>query len=153
MTAQSANVFDFPNETVELDGLRPLVTPGVYELKYTHCETGIYFNKSPKVKLVFRIITPGEFFGVIVERFYNVKKLKGKPGKNGKFVVAARGDFAREFFTIYPRRERLDRLPLTYLKTKIILGRVVTVKKDSKQRDIPDPIQYSVVTELLRVQE
>ena len=62
----------------------PLVKPGVYDLAFLHHETARLFGgRALKLVLWFRIITLGEYFEVVLPRYYNVLSIKGKPQKYG----------------------------------------------------------------------
>lgn len=136
----------------EIEGLRPLIPPGTYRLAYIGHYTMV-FCRAPKVVLRFRVIENGPSFGVVLERFYNVKKLKGKPGKNGSFKVGASSDLVYEFCLISTGRiSRLDRLPLSLMKNAIIIGEVHTVKNNRNQKSLPELMRYSVIKELTGVE-
>jgi hypothetical protein len=136
--------------TVSLD-LSPLVKPGVYSMVFVSHRTALCFGTAPKIALKFRIADQGEFFGIELERWYNAKRLIGKPCKGGCFHVAARSDFVLEYLTLFtdPIR-RLDRITLRPFKHCMITGRIETVTQNAKQRALPDLLQYSVIRELLR---
>jgi hypothetical protein len=135
-----------------IEGLRPHVIPGVYQLAYLGYST-MLFCKKPKVILRFRVVTMGEYFGVELERFYNVRRLIGKPGKNGRFKVGASSDLVLEFCRVSVGRiNRLDRLPLSTLKNSIILGEVHTVETNRNQKDLPELLKYSVIKELTGIE-
>jgi len=131
----------------------PLIPPGEYELALVQWETLTLpqFRQSPKLKLIFRVLDMGPHFGVHLERWYNVARHIGKRGRSGGFKVGARSDAYREFCSLITAPMRPDRVPLGNLKREIVIGRVRTVTKDRKQRDIPEAAQYSVIDELLRV--
>ena len=134
--------------------LSPLVKPGEYQMVYVTRST-TYVYKTPKLVIRFRIVDSGEFFGVELERWYNCKRLIGKPGNNGGFVPPRHGDFLLEYTTLFPtaltRDCRLDRISFTPFKNSILTGKVDTVTRNSKQRELPQTLQYSVVRELLKV--
>ena len=137
------------------DELSPLVEPGEYLMAYVGRYTTYLHGQSPKLALKFRIVEPGDAFEVELERWYNCKKLIGKPGNNGGFVPPRHGEFLLEYTTLFPlaltRHTRLDRISFTPLKNTVITGRVDTVKRNSKQKKLPDALQYSTIRELLKV--
>lgn len=135
-----------------IEGLRPHIPPGIYQLAFISHHTMI-FCRGPKVVLRFRVIEQGPHFGVELERFYNVRQLLGKSGKNGRFKVGSSSDLVLEFCRVaYDRITRLDRLPLSAMKNFIIKGVVHTVVKNRNQKTLPDVLQYSVVKELIGIE-
>lgn len=140
---------------ITTDELSPLVKPGEYQLFYIGRYTAYLHGHNPKLALKFRIQDPGKFYKVELVRWYNCKRLIGNPGNNGGFVPPRHGDFLLEYTTLFPlaltRQCHLDRISFTPFKNSIVIGRVVTVKRNSKQRDLPEPLQYSVIHELLEV--
>lgn len=133
----------------EVEDFRPLIRPGIYEMALITYRTASY-HRSPKLVLKFRIVSYGEFFETEVERFYNVKSIKGKPGGKGFFKVGARGDFIREYCLISQASiNRLDRIAMTPLFNVVVIGKIETVKLDSKQRSIPEQLRYSKVSEII----
>lgn len=137
------------------DELSPLVKPGEYQLFYIGRYTAYLRGHNPKLALKFRIQNPGKFYEVELVRWYNCKRLIGKPGNNGGFVPPRHGDFLLEYTTLFPlaltRQCRLDRISFTPFKNSIVTGRVGTVTHNSKQRELSETLQYSVISELLKV--
>lgn len=119
------------------------IPPGQYEAVYLHHQTAFIFN-SAKVFVHFRI-TDGDYTGMKLYRAYRVKKLRGKPRKGGSFELGHTHELYRQFVRLTQAKERPDRLSLRRLKNCVLQIRVRTVKKDSKQRELPDALQYSVV--------
>jgi len=103
--------------------------------------------------LWFSINTYGDHFGVLLPRYYNVKRLKGKVGKNGDFIVSANCDFIREYASLFTLPRRLDRIPMSTFYTKIFIGSVRTVITGFKQKPIPEQLQYSVIGSLDKVKQ
>lgn len=134
----------------ELDGERPaLVPPGEYHLRFDHYETLVLFGRASKLVLWFTIITPGPYFDQArLARFYNVKRLIGRPQRNGRFKVGFNSDFLREYARLFPTPQRLDRIPMSEFSRHIVIGRARTVTKGSDQTDIPEALRYSVLEEL-----
>jgi hypothetical protein len=94
----------------------------------------------------------GPFYEVDLERWYNVRRLTSKPGKGGGFHVGAGSEFLREYLTLFPIPvKRLDRMSLKPFRSAIITGRVETVTTNSKQQELPEPLHYSIIRELLEV--
>jgi hypothetical protein len=140
---------DGPTFSVERN---TVVEPGVYQLAFVEYETKLAFQKAAKLALRFRILDMGPYHGKELIRWYNVKRLNGNPKKGGKFQAAARGDFLREYLTLFPdQAQHLDRMSFKPFRNAIITGRVDTIRTDSKQKPLPEPLQYSIIRELLEV--
>lgn len=133
------------------------VPDGEYDLMLDHFETAFMFQKkAAKLVLHFRITNYGPYFGMKVCRFYNLKRIIGKPDKGGCFEPAPRSDFMYDLMGVLkwvPSNKRRDRIPMSIFKGKTIVGKVETVKKDSFHRTLPEAMGYSVVRSLLRVKE
>lgn len=139
-------------DEVFIEGDRPArVNPGIYELAFDHHKTAYLFGRAPKIYCLFRIVTQGEYFGTMIARYYNAKSLNSKPRKGGAFRVGWHSDFVREYATLFGLPARIERMSTETFKTKIIRGRVKTVSTDAKHRKIPEPLQYSVIDELIEV--
>jgi hypothetical protein len=128
----------------------PLIPEGEYEMAYLYHTTWMFMGRQPKVVVYFAIIESGDHFQVVLPAYYNAIKLIGKRGKSGEFKVAKKSYLVRDFCRALPKQPlpRLDRIPLTILKSVIVRGAVVTVKKDFEQRDIPEAAQYSRVARI-----
>lgn len=151
--AESSNVTQLPTIPAATE-LLPFVPAGVYSLVYIAHETHKFFNRSCKAVFWFRITDYGEHFGKVIPRYYNVKRLVGKPGRSGQFVPGRSSDFLREFCRVSTARiVRLDRLPLTDFQRVQIRARVRVVSQDAKQRELPDALRYSVVDELIGLEQ
>lgn len=142
-------------ETAEIhvaDDLPALVKPGTYIVRLDHFETAVMFNgKAPKLILTFAVEDLGSAFGKRLPRYYNVANLVGRPGIGGKFKASRKGDFLREYCSLFSNRiSRLDRLPMSEFKNKSIKVEVVTVK-ESRGRVIPEPLRYSKIARLIKV--
>ena len=145
-----ARVTATPETFAELEGERPaLIPPGTYELRFDHHETLILFGRASKLVLWFTIISMGPYFDVVkVPRFYNVKRIIGRPQKHGRFKCGFKSDFLREYARLFPAPVRLDRIPMSEFRRHVVLGRVRTVTRGSDQGAIPESLQYSVIEEL-----
>lgn len=134
----------------------PFVEPGTYELVLVDYETSRMFGKAEKLAMRFRVISQGPAFGKELSRYYNVERIIGKPGKQGRFKVARHSNFVLEYVTLFEYLgvpKRLDRFPMSAFKGVIIVGEVKTVSRNYNQRRLPTPLQYSVISELLKVKE
>lgn len=133
-------------------GVEPqtVVEPGVYRLAFVSNRTALLYQRAAKLALRFRIIDQGEHFEKELDRWYNVKRLIGKPGKGGRFQVGAHCDFLREYLSLFPdQMKRLDRMSFKPFRSVIITGRIDTVTHNKKQQPLPPPLQYSIIRELL----
>lgn len=140
------------NEILVANNLPPHIPPGKYEVMLDYFETALMFSgKAPKLILTCTITSYGEAFGKRICRYYNVIKLIGPAGRNGKFKANPKGDFLREFLSLFPvRASRLDRLPMSHFNGVVMQAKVVTVKR-ARGRDIPKPLQYSKIENLEKV--
>ena len=131
----------------------PLVKPMSYDLSFVSWRTGIMFGRAPKLILWFRILNGGEYTGVHLPRYYNVKRLVGGPQKGGEFRIGWQSSFIREYTRLFGMPQRLDRIAMTRFSKNIIEGKVGTVDTDIRQKAIPEPLHYSVITELKKVKQ
>jgi len=137
-----------------LDGERPaLVPPGVYDVGFCGFSTFILFGRASKLNLQFKILTMGEHFEQRVSRYYNIARLIGRPGVNGRFKVGFSSDFLRDYARLFPVPSRLDRIPMSNFERHIFTARVRTVEKGSQQESIPDGLRYSVISELIGIKD
>jgi hypothetical protein len=137
---------DAPTEECEVDYGRacPTIPDAEYRAVFTHHETAYSFS-TPKVFLWFRIIDPGPQFEAMIYAAYRARRLKGKPRRHGAFTVAANGELFVSVCRVLSERGRPDRFSLLRLKGKVLRIKTRTVKRDHKQRDIPEARRYSVV--------
>ena len=126
------------------------VPNGEYELRYDFYETGFFFS-SYKVIVCFAISAPDEYAGTPVCRYYNVKKLTGPCGRNGKFVALPRGALVREYRQLAKSPDRMDRISFSSLKGKCILARLKTVTRAYDRKNLSPDDQYSKIAELIRI--
>ena len=136
------------------DDLLPKIKPGVYDLAFVEHETARMFKgKARKLVMWFRIVTLGEYFELILPRYYNVQNVPKKRTKNGSFKAGPKSDFMREYCTLFPDRVgRLDRIPMSPFRQSIIRGKISLVKK-ARGREIPAELQYSRIEQLLGVKK
>ncbi len=128
------------------------IPPGEYRLKYLGYRTTVSWGV-PRVVVRFSVLDYGEYFEHELERWYRVKRLRGKPGKRGNYDVGRRSDLYREYTRLLGEPTRGDRLSFVALKHKVVVAKVRTVTHDRKQQPLPEDAQYSVIDELLRTQE
>ena len=129
-----------------------LLPPGNYQACFVSWWTGIMFARAPKLALTFKIVTPGDYFGKLVSRWYNAKELIGKHGKSGRFRVGHRSDFLDDYVRLVGMPSRTDRVSLNALRSLVLLVSVQTVETNRRQRTIAEPLRYSVIRELIRIE-
>lgn len=137
-----------------IDGERPtLVPPGTYDVSFCAFSTFILFGRASKLNLQFKILTMGPYFEQRVSRYYNVTRIIGRPGINGRFKVGFSSDFIREYAKLFPVPNRLDRIPMSAFEKHIFTAKVRTVEKGSQQEEIPEGLRYSVISELIGIKQ
>ena len=114
----------------------PLIKPGEYPLGFEYHETARLFNQ-PKLILWFTVLSDGNYHGIKLRRFYNVRSLIGKPGKEGKYNPSGwSSDLVREYAMLHDYLpDRLERISMCRYKDKIITGVVKTVTENSRKHD------------------
>lgn len=133
------------------DDTPPQIPEGTYTVVFNNYKTALMFGKAKKLIIEFTIIDFGPYHGLRLERYYNVTALKGKPQKSGKFRASKKGDFLREFISLFPDKfSRLDRIPMSAFLGTEIEAEVVTVK-EARGNKIPIPLRYSKIGRLKRV--
>lgn len=137
----------------ELTEILPFVPPGEYEAYFDRWQTTALFGgRSKKVILWFALATPG-VMGTRLPRYYNVKELKGRPRLNGQFKVGPKSNFARDYCRLLGPPRRRGLFSVSRFENKIFRIKVRTVKKGADQTEIAQCLQYSVIGELLRLQQ
>lgn len=133
-----------------LDAERPvLIKPGTYEVTLVRYWKGYLYGKSAKLILVFRITTLGPYYGKHIYRCYNIKGLT----KRKEIIPKGwHSDFVREYSRLFGTPRKLRDIGIRQFKNKVFSCSVRTVKKDFKQRQLPDDMRYSVIDELVNVQ-
>ena len=135
------------------DDLPPKIPPGEYAVQMKTFKTAMMFGKAPKLIIDFVIVEQCDYFGLVLLKYYNVKRLIGRPQEGGRFKVGATGDFARDYFHLLKvSNRRLDRLPMSVMEGVTFLAKVSTVKR-ARDRSIPEALQYSKIERLIKVLE
>lgn len=130
-----------------------LVQAGTYRLSYVEHRTVLAFGRQPKVEVLFCVMEDGAM-GERLRRFYRVNRLISKPKRYGTFKAGFHGDLLREFVTLFDERpERLDRIPMSRFRDRIITGKVGTVTRSAQQQPLPDLLQYSVIERLVGIEQ
>ena len=148
----SSSVYERSSDAaLVVDDLYVEIPARSYEAKYLHYETLSIF-KSAKIVVWMEIIGFGKEFGIRLPKFYNARKLRGKPGKSGKFSVGRRSNFMMDFCSLFPEYggRRMDRLPMSYFKDQVFIITVKTVTKNFEQKSIPSALRYSVIETIER---
>jgi hypothetical protein len=140
----------------------PLIPAGSYNavmVRYQGCIMPSWKN-TPKVYVHFKIVDPGEHFGKVLYRAYNVRRLRGKAGTVGQpipncgFVVGRRSDLLKMLVRVLDVRIRPDRVSLHSLKGCVLQINVRTVligtDDKGKQSFLPEALRYSVVDDVVR---
>ena len=78
-----------------------------------------FFGRSPKVVLTFRILDPGPYFEKLVRRFYAVKRIIGKPRRNGTFEAGPRSRLLRDISKLIDSRPPTDHIPESIIEAAI----------------------------------
>lgn len=129
-------------------GPAPLVPPGRYQAVLADYRSALMFGKQAKLILNFRIIG-GEHDGTVVAKFYNVKRLKSKAGRNCAFTVGRHSDYTRDYVRLHGHPSRWDRMPMRAWRNSVYLIDVTTVTTDYQQRTVPKSLQYSRVARII----
>ena len=129
-------------------GERSLIPEGEYNAVYVKHSTsdGSY---GAKVKITFRIVSHGAFFEKEINAWYNLKATGKKVGKQGKIKLSSHSKLTYELLNALQIRHRVDRLSPVLLKGHIAVIRVRTVKTNSRQKKLPEVLQYSTVDEIV----
>ena len=132
----------------------PLIQPGEYTFQYVSHSTWMMFGRRPKLVIEFSIVNDDGYSGIKLNKYYNVKNLKGKHGRNGNITITRALNFTRDYYRIFPGNppKRLDRIPMSRFEGVEVLGKVITVTRGYDQKEIPEPLQYSVITEIFPCQ-
>lgn len=148
----NAEVIQLVTEQQEcpFDAERPILMPeGKYDVMLVRYWKGFLFGRAPKLILVFRVITEGDYFGKHLYRCYNIKGLSKR-----KDIIPKgwHSDFVREYGRLFGNPLKLRDIGVRKFKNKVFDCEVRTVSRDAKQRPLPDDMKYSVIDALLGVQ-
>lgn len=129
-------------------GSSVLIPDGEYQAVYvSHLTTNGSYGA--KVKITFRIVSPGAYFECLVDAWYNAKALGSKVGKRGRIVLSRHSKLTFEMVKLFHRKQRPERLSPEMLKGHIVMIKVRTVNQNSKQKNLPDALKYSVVDSMV----
>ena len=137
-----------PSEDADLcmavEGHKPMIPAGEYLARFVGHETAVLFARAQKVALHFEICD-GPHQGTGLTRYFRVKQIVGRPGKGGKFKLAAGGDLYRTLARLLDVRTRPDRISLRDLRSMLFKIRVRTVSRDRDNQLLAEGVQYSVI--------
>lgn len=137
------------DDSMVVEGHKARVRDGVYQAKYVGHDTAILFAHAPKVFLKFEVVgESGQYDGVRLIRPYRVRRLIGRPGPNGKFVLSAGGDLYRMLAKLLDARARPDRISLRPLRHMLFRVRTRTVDRDRSGTRLAEAAQYSVIADI-----
>lgn len=128
--------------------LLPHIPEGTYLVALDHYKTQMMFGRQPKLIMGFKV-ADGEHQGILVPRFYNVRKLKSKAGPRGKFEVGRHSDYLFDYARLHGLPGRLDRLPMKPWRESLLRAKVVSVMTGRGGRELPGPLQYSKIQKFL----
>lgn len=133
---------------------QPIRVPeGNYTAAYSSHTTWLFKGRHPKVVITFIIQDLGEHFGKEIKAYYNVNKLSGKPRKNGHFSAGWKSNFMLDYTTLFGKPARKDRISMCRFKNCFVTVKAKTVAKNRDQREYPEDLQYSVVSQILGLVE
>jgi hypothetical protein len=136
---------------LEMDyGNTVLIPPGEYDAIYISHEVVDCITYGFKVKIAFRIVSPGKYCDTLLDAWYPVKNGNTKR-VGGKIGLTGNQKLANEFFNLFELKTRPDRLSLIKLKGYVIRVAVGTVTTNGKKELRAEPLQYSVVKSMLRL--
>ena len=138
------------NNQEKADKDRPvLISPGSYEAVMIDWKVSYSgFFKKHLLLMHFRIVEMGEFYGVVLPGWLNVKPSKGK--------TTVKAGWRSNFFRMYQetfniKLGRNDRIPMSRFKDVLLKVEVETVGKDTNGKPLAKINQYSRVKRSLAV--
>lgn len=137
------------DDSILIEGRMALVPDGIYQAKYIGHDTVVLFGRAGKVFLKFEVVGEStEYLGVHLIRPYRVRRLIGRSGPNGGFVLSAGGDLYRTLAKLLDTRARPDRISLRPLRHMLFRVRTRTVDHDRNGTRLPDAARYSVIADI-----
>ena len=137
------------SDSYEVDwGDSVLMPDGEYEAVYvTHETTNGSFG--PKVKVTFRIVSQGPFYGTLIPAWYNIQDGSSSKKKGAKVKLKRGSRLTGELLKVLHIKKRVDRLSPSMLKGYLLVVKVRTVKTNSRQKKLAEVQQYSIVDSLV----
>ena len=132
----------------EVEAELVLVPEGEYVLRYIdrHIRR---MHGSEKLYMRFEIIKPSSYEGHFLTRYFNIRTRASKD--RPRIHAGWMSDLMREYVAIEGKKpRRTDEIRFKAFSERPILALVETVTHDSKKRLIPEPLQYSRISQLIR---
>ena len=107
------------------------------------------FGGAPKVYLNLRLLDAGAHTDKELFRAYRVLRVIDRQ----RFIMGRRSDLLKMYARVMEvpdHRQRLDRISLRALRGMLLIIRTRTIDHDSKGRELPEALRYSVVDDILR---
>jgi hypothetical protein len=139
--------FEDDDACMLVEGHKPKIPDGDYQARFLWHDTALLFVRSPKVVMHFEICE-GPYAQTRLSRYYRVKHLIGKVGRNGRFKLAAGGDLYRTLVRLQDVKTRPDRISIRPLRSMLFRIGVRTVDRDREGRPLAEGAQYSVIATL-----
>ena len=129
------------------------VPDAVYSVAFVQYTTGHVFGR-PKLCLWFRVVDQGPHFDARLPKYYGLKECgrKGRMRNGGRFIVGRRSNFVADYDRIFRLPSRLDRLSLEPFRSNLLKAQTRTVSQDYQQKALSEPLTYSVIDRLWRVE-
>jgi hypothetical protein len=137
------------SEDIFIDwGSDALIPEGEYQAVYvSHMTTNGTFG--PKLKITFRIVSQGPYYASLIDGWYNLKGTGEKTGKRGKIITSKHSKFVEEITKLFQMKIRVNRISATMLSGHVLIIKVRTVKKNGRQKNLSDVLQYSTVDSMV----
>lgn len=126
------------------------IPDGEYEAVYVshHVTNGSF---GPKVKIIFRIVTLGEYYEKLIHGWYKITSGGSNKRKGGRVSLTRGQKLTTELLKVLQIKKRPDRLSPSMLKGHILLIKVRTTLIDSRQKKLSELQQYSVVDSMIGI--
>ena len=126
------------------------IPAGTYSACIVDASTKLFFfGRSPKVVLTFRILDPGAYFEKLVRGFYAVKRIKGKPRRNGTFEAGPRSRLLRDISKLIDSRPPTDHIPENVIESAVFEIEIRRVDRANGEA-LSESMQYAVVDRIVR---
>ena len=147
MSADNVVALPLKSERVRLEcapQLYPpvLIPPGEYELAFVGHRVERQYRRG--VLTAYFVVADVLPEVVVLPRYYPIEIMHGKAWRAKRSSA-----LVKEFRRLFRRVPRLDRIPVSWLGDRHVIGNVETVAKDFEQRDLDDA-SYSKVGRLER---
>ena len=149
------SILSFPESATENTGQAGYgdefdVPKGTYSACLIDASTKLfYFGRSPKVVLTFRILDLGPYFEKLVNGFYAVRRIKGKPRRNGTFEVGPRSRLLRDISKLIDSRPPTDHIPENVIESAVFEIEIRRVNRANGET-LSESMQYAVVDRIVR---